>query len=67
MGSYTKAQWDAMEESGAVFLPAAGYRDEKYVRSVQSTGAYWTSTPHSSNVYFAPCLEFSIFGEKKSV
>ncbi len=49
--SYTLAQWAQMEATGAVFLPAAGYRsgtsvynDTRYVGH-----HYWSSTPSSGN------------------
>ena len=43
--TYTAAQWKAMEDNGAVFLPAAGYRYGTGVYSVGSIGYYWSSTP----------------------
>lgn len=53
---YTLAQWAQMEEAGAVFLPAAGYRDGTNVNGVGGYGVYWSSTPvdeHSAyNMYF---------------
>lgn len=36
--------WDAMESAGAVFLPAAGYRDGVMISSIGDTGNYWCST-----------------------
>ena len=47
--SYTIAQWALMEENGAVFLPAAGYRNGTTVNGVGSDGLYWSSTSHASN------------------
>ena len=38
--------WTSMETSGAVFLPAAGYRYLSYVFDVGSDGYYWSSTPY---------------------
>ena len=43
--SYDSNAWDAMENEGAVFLPAAGYRfgmDD--IRDVGSCGYYWSET-----------------------
>ena len=40
----TSADWLKMENAGAVFLPAAGYRSGTSVSSVGMTGNYWTST-----------------------
>ena len=48
--SFTKTQWSTLESSGAVFLPAAGYRSNQYsdtdleVEYLQQEGYYWTST-----------------------
>lgn len=44
--------WESMEVSGAIFLPVAGYRDVPLIRSVKSYGAYWCSTPTSTNVAY---------------
>ena len=43
--SYTLAQWAQMEAAGAVFLPAAGYRDGTDVSFVGTSALYWSSTP----------------------
>ena len=46
--SYTLTQWTQMEAAGAVFLPAAGYRDGTNVTSgtdVGNYGDYWSSSP----------------------
>ncbi len=42
------AQWEKMENAGAIFLPAAGLRnsDPSYFSSTE--GNYWTSTPNSN-------------------
>jgi len=43
---YTAEQWKQMEENGAVFLPASGFKDANTVTGVKSgEGAYWSSTP----------------------
>jgi hypothetical protein len=53
----TLANWEIMETYGAVFLPAAGYRELASTESVGSVGYYWSSSSHSSlNAYR---LEFS--------
>lgn len=41
---YTTEQWQALEQAGAVFLPAAGDRYMS-VSSVNVYGNYWASTP----------------------
>ncbi|MCQ2259936.1 MAG: hypothetical protein MJZ77_00935 [Bacteroidales bacterium] len=44
---YTAAEWAQMEAAGAVFLPAAGGRDEGYNES--DRGYYWLSDVNSTN------------------
>ena len=39
---YTAEQWTQMEAAGAVFLPAAGYRDPD-IKGVGEKGWYWSS------------------------
>ena len=52
----TAAQWTALEDAGAVFLPAAGYRSGTSVFTVGSLGGYWSASCNYSNyayyVYF---------------
>ena len=42
----------------SIFLPAAGYGDECYLRGPGSYGYCWSSTPDSGNPYIAPDLYF---------
>lgn len=46
--SFTLQQWTKMEENGAVFLPACGYRDGTSINDT-STGCYWSSKYKDSN------------------
>ena len=56
--TYMAAEWDKMESAGAVFLPAAGFRDcGGSVYRVGSGGHYWSSTPSGSE--FAWDLHFN--------
>ena len=43
------ATWTTLETVGAVFLPAAGYRDGTTVNEAASFGVYWSSTYYNSN------------------
>lgn len=42
----------------SLFLPAAGYRDSRYLRSVGSYGDYWSSSLFSYYSNYACCLDF---------
>ena len=45
--------WDVLESSGAVFLPAAGYRDGTWTEEFESYGRYWSASCNdSSYAYF---------------
>ena len=48
---YTTKEWTKMEANGAVFLPAAGYRDGTYVDRVGSIGLYWSTLGYIVNDY----------------
>ena len=56
--SYTTTDWAKMEAAGAVFLPAAGYRNGTSVLSAGSYGYYWSSSPYASGVYNAYSVYF---------
>ena len=53
---YNASSWSIMEDDGAVFLPAAGYRYGSEVNYVGACGGYWSSTPgyegYAYNIYF---------------
>ncbi|MBQ8386964.1 MAG: leucine-rich repeat protein [Paludibacteraceae bacterium] len=55
--TYTAEQWQTMEQAGAVFLPASGYRWGTVVDYVGSIGYYWWST--EGNKYYAYDVRFS--------
>ena len=61
--SYTLEQWQKMEDAGAVFLPAAGYRktennevlwspNKGYIEGTTIGGSYFTYTKVSSSQYY---------------
>ena len=47
--NYTATEFGLMQEAGAVFLPAAGYRIGTSVYNVGSYGYYWSATYSYSN------------------
>ncbi len=47
--TFTLAEWQKFEQSGAVFLPASGYRLRSYVNNWQNDGYYWSATPYDSD------------------
>ena len=53
----TAEQWATLELHGAVFLPAAGYRNEFKVYNASYSGFYWSSSYSSS--YYAWRVYFS--------
>ena len=57
INSYTLAQWEQMEDAGAVFLPVAGQRDSAYVEYAGVFGLYWSSD--SRDEIFAFNMSFS--------
>ena len=47
--TFTADEWMLMEAAGAIFLPAAGYREGTSVNNVQHGGYYWSATEYDSN------------------
>ena len=45
--TYSLSEWEQMEQAGAVFLPAGGYRQGRSMQSVQANGDYYFSTANS--------------------
>ena len=43
---YTREQWQALEQAGAVFLPAAGMRASLTMYETNYCGYYWSSTKY---------------------
>lgn len=52
---YTAAEWAKMEAAGAVFLPAAGYRNNTLVCNLNFDCFYWSSSPY--NASNAKCVQ----------
>lgn len=53
---FTVEQWSKLEKTGAVFLPASGYRGGSNVSNVQRVGSYWSveegESDTASSIYF---------------
>ena len=60
--TYTASQWQKMEDTGAVFLPAAGYRDETEVIFSGLIGYYWSSTQYDSDYVYILYFETFYLG-----
>ena len=59
-------QWNVMEQHGAVFLPAAGYRDGTSVNDVCSHGCYWSTSYYTSSHSFGLCItDFSLIPDSQ--
>lgn len=54
--SYTADEWAKMEACGAVFLPAAGSRNNSSTGNVGINGSYWSATNNGSR--YAYCVSF---------
>ena len=64
---YTLAEWEKMEEAGAVFLPAAGIRhvDEVSPYWVGERGYYWSATWTEGNDVNCPNMYQLFFSKRK--
>ncbi|MBQ3673327.1 MAG: hypothetical protein II928_02500 [Paludibacteraceae bacterium] len=51
--TYSDEEWAAMEEAGAVFLPAGGARGGSDVYSAGEEGSYWSMTGNSGSYAYA--------------
>ena len=58
--NYTSEQWAAMEEAGAVFLPASGCRNGITVENIGTAGSYWSSSSMMGNGAYALYLYMGI-------
>lgn len=52
--TYTAEQWKSLENAGAIFLPAAGYRKWQEIKEVNTDCKYWTGEYDGIN--FADCI-----------
>ena len=59
--SFGEKEWKLLEQSGAVFLPAVGVRmkyDFCEIVTIQSNGAYWTSSIYEYDNSYSSTLSF---------
>ena len=68
--TYDAAAWTKMEEAGALFLPAAGYRSGTTIGAVGEQAIYWSATSASANqassVYFAASKLMTAYSAARS-
>lgn len=50
INAYSTYEWENMEQSGAVFLPAAGSRNSSGVSGVLQYGVYWSATSYDLDI-----------------
>ena len=64
---YTTEEWAKLEATGAIFLPAGGYRGSGSVKNLNTRGDYWASTirvdPNNGNLT-GYCMKFEYKGEE---
>lgn len=60
---YTAEQWDELENAGAIFLPAAGYRvrteEGSEVEAAGNLGYYWSATINPEDDYQGMALQIT--------
>lgn len=50
---YTAEQWTQLEDAGAVFLPASGFRGGTWLSTIGEGGSYWASTCNTDRQAYA--------------
>jgi hypothetical protein len=50
---YSAAEWRLLEQAGAVFLPAAGFRGGTWLSTIGDGGSYWASTCNANRQAYA--------------
>lgn len=50
---YPAEQWAQLEDAGAVFLPAAGFRGGTWLSTIGDGGSYWASTCNANRQAYA--------------
>lgn len=62
--TYNTREWREMEENGAVFLPAGGFRRGEEIQLVGTDGFYWSSSSSKSDYKYAGFMYFNGEGTK---
>lgn len=62
MNVYTDQQWEALEKSGALFLPAVGWRSGTDCYDIGWYGNYWSKDPYNSSSAYDLYFEKYRFG-----
>jgi len=58
--AYTMEQWERLEAAGAIFLPAAGFRQYTFFNYENQYGVYWSVSPYGAeHPDCALCLLFN--------
>ena len=66
--TFSEADWNKLENAGAVFLPAAGQREEKTMNGAGNAGYYWMGGGvNESSYYYGYILMFSESGVQNRV
>lgn len=65
--TFTLDQWSKLEQAGAVFLPASGYRGSTNVLSVWQYGYYWSASLSSSNYAYRLYFSSDIVGSDDNI
>ena len=66
--NYTSAQWQKMEQNGAVFLPAGGVRQEfSEIIYVGEVGRYWSVTRCQGTAYLDEWCAYSLYFDSETL
>ena len=65
INTLTLSEWRALEKTGAIFLPWAGYRDMLYF--YEGYGKYWSSSYYENLENYAISIDISYFSKIKNI
>lgn len=61
---YTSDQWSLMQQTGAVFLPAGGYRSQHLLHDIGFRGNYWSSNSYRERDAIHLCIEWEFLSPR---